>query len=98
MDKEWLGSPSIKKHLRKVQRIEARNAREPFGVGSRGPLNGPSGVQEQSSCGGLEGEAPGSFCVFQCRNSIFNANYKIVKFNGSQLGKMKKYIPYTPLP
>ena len=45
MGKEWLGAPLIKKRLRKVQKIEERNAREPCGVGSRGPLKGPDGVQ-----------------------------------------------------
>ena len=32
-----MGAPLIKKRLRKVQKIEERNAREPCGVGSRGP-------------------------------------------------------------
>ena len=32
----WLGAPLIKKRLRTVQKIEARNMRELCGVGSRG--------------------------------------------------------------
>ena len=38
----WLGAPFIKKRLRKVQKIEARNIRELCGVGSKGrsPQNG----------------------------------------------------------
>ena len=32
MGKEWLGAPLITKHLRTVQKIEARNASEPCGV------------------------------------------------------------------
>ena len=38
MGKGWLGAPLIKKRLRKVQKIEVRNARELAG-GSRGSLN-----------------------------------------------------------
>ena len=56
MGKGWLGAPLIKKRLRKVQKIEGRNAREPCGVGSRGPLKGPSGVQ-----GAKRPEAPVHF-------------------------------------
>ena len=59
----------------KVQKNEARSACGPCGVGSRDPLKGTGGVQGQSLCGGPGGEAPGSSCVFQCRDNIFNANF-----------------------
>ena len=58
MGKVWLGAPLIKKCLPKVQKIEARNAREPCGVGSRGPLKGPGGVQGQSTWWGSRGRSP----------------------------------------
>ena len=44
MGKGWLGAPLIKKRLRKVQKIEARNVREPCCVGSRGLFKGPGGL------------------------------------------------------
>ena len=50
----------IKKRLREVQKIEACNAREPCGVGSRGPLKGPDGVQ-----GAKPPEAPVHFNAIQ---------------------------------
>ena len=50
-----LGAPLIKKRLHKVQKIEARNAREPCGVGSKSPLKGPDG-----SRGKVPGGGPGS--------------------------------------
>ena len=46
--KGWLGAPTTKKRLRKVQKLEARNAREPCGVGYRNPFKGPGGVQGQN--------------------------------------------------
>ena len=38
----------LRRALRKLPKIEARNAREPCSVGSRSPLKGPGGVQGQS--------------------------------------------------
>ena len=77
------GAPLIKKRLSKVQKIGARNAREPCDVGSR----------EKAPGRGPGGGAPGSPCVFQCRNSIFNTNlknHKIVKFKTLQT-KIRQY-------
>ena len=50
MGKGRLGVPLIKKHLHKVQEIKgynARDSREPCGVGSRGPLTGSGWFQGQ---------------------------------------------------
>ena len=52
------GCPIDKKRLRKVQKIEARNEREPCDVGSRGPLKGPGGDQGQSPWLGSRGRSP----------------------------------------
>ena len=41
-----------------MQKIEERNACEPFGVGSRGPLKGPGGVEGQSPLVGVQGAKP----------------------------------------
>ena len=66
MGKGWVGAPLIKKPLSNVQKIEASNAREPSGVEFRrkAPVERPGE------------EAPRSSYVFQCRNSIFNANLR----------------------
>ena len=51
-------------------KIEACSTRELHGVGSRGPLKGPGGVQGQSPWRGQGSEAPGSSRVlqhFQCK-------------------------------
>ena len=50
-----------------MQKIEAPNSCEPCGMGSRGQLKGPGGVQGQSPWWG-------SSCAFQCRYSISNTN------------------------
>ena len=49
MGKGWLGVPLIKKRLCKVQNC---------GVGSRGPLKGPGGIQGQSIWCGSRGRSP----------------------------------------
>ena len=48
MGKGWLGAPSTKKRLRKVQIFEARKANELCGMGYRDPLKGPGEIQGQS--------------------------------------------------
>ena len=60
--------------LRKLPKIEARNVREPWGVGSRSPLKGPGGVQGQTPWWEFGGEAPGISCAFQCGYSNSKTN------------------------
>ena len=47
MGKGWLSAPLIKKRLRKVKQIEARNTREPCCMGSSGLLKGPREVNNR---------------------------------------------------
>ena len=71
--KGWLGAPLIK-CLREVQKNEASNTCEPCGVGSRGPLKGPGGVQ---------GVKPPEGLVFFNAETAFSTQayiHKIVKF------------------
>ena len=69
--KGWLGAPLIKKRLRKVQKIEACNTREPCGVGSWGPLKGPGGVQGQSPWWGSRGRSPRKLLCISMRIQHF---------------------------
>ena len=76
MGKALLGGPLIKKYLRTVQknRSAQRASLAAWGPGAR--LRAPVGSRGKVPGGvpGGECEAPGSSCVFQCRNNIFNAN------------------------
>ena len=73
--KGWLGAPPpLIKCLRTVQKIEAAIVREPCGVGSRGPLKGPGGVQ---------GAKPPEALVFFSRKQHFQC--KIIHKIGESL-------------
>ena len=61
-----LGALSIKKGLRKVQKIKGHNACEPCSVGSRGPLKGPGGVQ---------GKAPEAVVFFNAETAFSAQTY-----------------------
>ena len=81
------GCPLIKR-LRKVQKIEERNAREPCSVGSRGPPKGPGGVQGQSPWWGSRGRSPRKLlCISMRIDTAFPTQtdiglHQIVKFKG----------------
>ena len=71
MGKGWLGVPLIKKRLRKVKKIEARNMREPFGMGSRGLVKGLDGAQGQKTLVGVRGRSPRKLLCFSMQKQHF---------------------------
>ena len=59
--------------LARKLKIEARSARELHGVGSRGPLKGPGGVQGQGPWWGSRGRSPRKlqgFTAFSMQNTV----------------------------
>ena len=71
MGKGWLGASLTKKRLRILQKIEARNTSELCGVGSRGPLRGPGGVQGQSPWWATRGQSPWKLFYFSMQKQQF---------------------------
>ena len=69
MGKGWLGAPLITTLFCKVKKIknEARNAREPCEVGSRGPLKGPDGDQGA--------KPPEALAFFNAEKAFSTPNY-----------------------
>ena len=82
--KGWLGASLIKRRLSKVQKTEARKAREPYGVGSR--ENAP-GQRVQ------EAEPPEALMFFNAETAFLTRTYKhkIVKFKTLLQTKIRQY-------
>ena len=61
--------------LARRAKMEAREVHEPHGVGSRGPLKGPGGVQGQSPWWGSRGRSPRKLpCFFNAETAFSKQN------------------------